>query len=81
MEEQTQNVQIDETIHNCVCKIRRDKNVTQEDLASAVGVTRQTIIAIEKGDYVPSVLLALKISEYFNQPLEDIFKVGAKECS
>ena len=47
--------------------------VTQEDLAKGIGVTRQTIIAIEKGNYTPSVLLALKISKYFKKPVGDIF--------
>jgi len=47
--------------------------MTQEELAQAVDVTRQTIISIEKGNYVPSVLLALKISRHFKQPLEKVF--------
>ena len=47
--------------------------VTQEALADAVGVTRQTVIAIEKGNYIPSVLLALKIAKFFKKPLEDVF--------
>jgi putative transcriptional regulator len=48
---------------------------TQEDLAQAVGVSRQTIIAIEKGNYVPSVLLAIKLSSYFDLPVEKVFFV------
>jgi putative transcriptional regulator len=52
---------------------RLKKKLTQEELAKAVGVTRQTIIAMEKGSYTPSVLLALKIARYFKQPLESIF--------
>ena len=64
-----------ETVANLVCELRRDKGVTQCDLADAVGVTRQTIIAIEKGNYVPSVLLALKISRYFGKSLEKIFSL------
>lgn len=47
--------------------------ITQEQLAQDIGVTRQTIIAIEKGNYVPSLLLALVIAHYFNKSLEDIF--------
>lgn len=47
--------------------------MTQEAAAQAVGVTRQTIIAIEKGDYVPSVLLAIKIAKLFNAKVEEIF--------
>lgn len=64
-----------ETVLNQVGDMRRGKCVTQEDLAAAIGVTRQTIIAIEKGNYVPSVLLALKISQYFGKPLEKIFSI------
>ena len=46
---------------------------TQEDLASAVGVTRQTIIAIEKGNYTPSVLLALRLAGSLECTVEDLF--------
>ena len=52
---------------------RAMKNITQEELANAIGVTRQTIIAIEKGDYNPSLELALKIARYFGAGIEDIF--------
>lgn len=54
---------------------RNKKGITQEELAKAIGVTRQTIIAIEKGNYTPSVLLALKIAQYFNKSVESIFKL------
>ena len=46
---------------------------TQEDLAEAAGVTRQTIIAIEKGNYTPSVLLALRLARILGCPVEDLF--------
>jgi len=52
-----------------------ERKMTQEILAEETGVTRQTIIALEKGNYVPSVLLALKIARYFKTPLEQIFKL------
>ena len=64
-----------EIISNSVSKLRLDAGITQEDLAKTVGVTRQTIIAIEKGNYTPSVLLALKISRFFNKKLEDMFNI------
>ncbi len=51
--------------------------ITQEDLAKTLGVTRQTVIAIEKGNYTPSVLLALKIASYFKQPMEKVFQLKA----
>lgn len=65
-----------EYILNEVNKLRTDKNVTQEELAEKVQVSRQTIIAIEKGNYTPSILLALKISKFFNLPVEKIFKIS-----
>ncbi len=55
-------------------KVWRAKfDLTQDGLAKKVGVTRQTIIAIEKGDYNPSVELALKISFVFKTSVEEIF--------
>lgn len=62
-------------VTNKVQQIRKEKNVTQEELAVSIGVTRQTIIAIEKGNYTPSVLLALKISRIFNKPVEELFSI------
>jgi len=63
------------TVSNVVQKIRTDKGFTQEELADKVGVSRQTIIAIEKGNYTPSVLLALKIARVFKLSVEDIFSL------
>lgn len=63
------------TINNYVQRYRNKRKVTQEDLAKAVGVTRQTIIAIEKGNYTPSILLALKIAKYFKTPVEKLFTI------
>jgi putative transcriptional regulator len=48
-------------------------NLTQEDLAKAVGVTRQTVIAMEKGQYNPSLELAFRIARYFKVNIENIF--------
>lgn len=62
-----------ETVGNRVYEMRTKAGKTQEDLAEAVGVTRQTVIAIEKGNYAPSVLLALKIARFFKEPMEKIF--------
>ena len=64
-----------ELIHNKVCDLRTRKGITQEVLADAIGITRQTVIAIEKGNYTPSVMLALKIAEFFNVPVENIFSI------
>ena len=49
------------------------QNITQEDLAKAIGVTRQTVIAMEKGKYNPSLELAFKIARYFKVSIENIF--------
>ncbi|MGE5479451.1 MAG: helix-turn-helix transcriptional regulator [Chloroflexota bacterium] len=54
---------------------RAIKNITQEELAKAVGVSRQTINAMELGKYAPSVILALKIARHFEKPLEAIFSL------
>lgn len=51
------------------------KNITQEDLAKKIGVSRQTINAMEAGKYVPSTVLALKIAKYFDKKVEDIFEL------
>lgn len=52
---------------------RAEFDLTQEDLANKCGVTRQTIIAVEKNKYVPSLKLALKIAKVFARPIEKIF--------
>jgi len=52
---------------------RAMQNLTQEDLAKELGVTRQTIIAIEKEKYDPSLILAFKIARFFKVQIEDLF--------
>lgn len=54
---------------------RAVKSITQEELARAIGVSRQTINAMEAGKYVPSTVLALKIARYFNKSVENIFEL------
>ena len=59
---------------NTIRRCRFDNNeMSQEDLANAVGVTRQTIHSIEKGKFIPSALLALKIAGFFNKRVDEIF--------
>ena len=60
-------------MENNIRILRAGKNLTQEELASKVGVTRQTIIAIEKGNYIPSLELAYKIALFFNKKIEEVF--------
>lgn len=64
-----------EYVRNNVQELRTRTGITQEELAGAVGVSRQTIIAIEKGNYTPSVALALKLARYFKVPVEKIFQI------
>lgn len=60
-------------INNYVKMHRAKLGFTQEELAKACHVTRQTIIAMEKGSYTPSLELAFRLSELFNVPIEEIF--------
>jgi putative transcriptional regulator len=62
-----------EKLVNNVRQKRVLAKLTQEDLAGLVKVTRQTIIAIEKGNYSPSVLLALRLAKHLNSTVEDLF--------
>lgn len=54
--------------------LRAERDLTQEQLATALEVSRQTMNAIEKGKFDPSLPLAFKISRYFKMPIEDIFQ-------
>lgn len=71
---------VKKTLH-CVVRILKNKikelrmkfNLTQEDLAKKLDVSRQTIISLEKGRYNPSILLAHKIAKVFNLKIEDVF--------
>jgi len=60
-------------LHNNLKAIRVQKNLTQEHLAGVVGVTRQTIIAIEKEKFVPSVKLALEFASALDTPFDELF--------
>jgi putative transcriptional regulator len=62
-------------IENCIRRLRFDADeMTQKDLADAVGVTRQTIMAIENAKYFPSLELAFQIAEVFGRPLDEVFQ-------
>ena len=56
---------------NRIAQLRKERRITQEELADAVGVTRQTIISLENGRYNASLLLAHKIAKYFGSSIEE----------
>ncbi len=58
---------------------RAKKNITQADLAEAIGVSRQTINAIELGKYNPSVILALKLAKFFETSIHQIFELEVND--
>lgn len=60
-------------MENKLEELRKNKGLSQEQLAEKVLVSRQTIISLEKGRYNPSLDLAFKLSKFFNAPIEDIF--------
>lgn len=62
-------------IHNRIRQLRFGAGeMTQQELADLVGITRQTIIALEQGKYYPSLELAFRIARQFSLPLEDVFQ-------
>jgi putative transcriptional regulator len=60
-------------LKNKLEEIRKQKGIKQEELADAMGVSRQTISSLENGRYNPSVILAIKLARYFGLNVEDIF--------
>ncbi|RTE09504.1 helix-turn-helix transcriptional regulator [Paenibacillus whitsoniae] len=64
-------------VGNHIRKLRFNHHeMTQQQLADKVGVTRQTIVALEKGNYSPSLELAFRIARAFNMPIEEVFFYG-----
>jgi putative transcriptional regulator len=61
------------TFENCIPALRAEMHLTQQELADAIGVTRATIIALEKGSYNPSLELAFRLSKFFKLKIEKIF--------
>ena len=64
----------EESIRSKVYEYRVLARLSQQELADRVGVSKQTIFVMEKGNYVPSLLLAFRISNFFNVPLTEIFE-------
>ena len=58
---------------NRIEEIRRERGILQEELAKALGVSRQTISSLENGRYNPSILLAYKAAKYFGMTIEEVF--------
>ena len=60
-------------MENRIKEFRKEQKLTQDDLAKAVDVTRQTIISLENGKYTASLQLAFKLTKFFNVQIEDLF--------
>ena len=67
-------------IHNSVRQHRLVRGMTQQELAERIGVTRQTVLSIEKGKYTPSVALALCIAAVFEVPVEVLFQLKKEDA-
>ena len=65
-----------ETVHNRIAMLRVERGISRRDLAEALGVHYQTVGYLERGEYSPSLYLALRISEYFEVPVEVIFSTS-----
>lgn len=66
---------------NRIAELRRVRRVTQEELAEAVAVTRQTIISLENGRYNASLLLAHRLARYFDTTIEQLFLFEEEDAS
>ena len=66
-------------MENRIAALRKERRISQAELAEAVAVTRQTIISLESGRYNASLLLAYKIAKYFETTIEDIFLFEEEE--
>mgnify|MGYP001022566273 FL=1 len=66
-------------LNNCLAELRKARSITQEELADALMVSRQTVSSIENGRYNPSILLAFKIARFFQMTIEEIFYQEGEE--
>lgn len=60
-------------MNNCLADLRKEQGITQDELADALEVSRQTISSIENGRYNPSIVLAFRIARFFKMSIEQIF--------
>jgi putative transcriptional regulator len=66
---------MNETIHNRIAMLRAERGISRRELSEALGVHYQTVGYLERGEYSPSLHLALRIAEYFDVPVEVVFSV------
>jgi DNA-binding XRE family transcriptional regulator len=66
---------VSEAIHNRIAMLRAERKVSRRELAEALGVHYQTVGYLERGEYSPSLHLALRIAEYFEVPVEVVFSI------
>jgi putative transcriptional regulator len=66
-----------ETIYNRIAMLRAERGISRRDLAEALGVHYQTVGYLERGEYSPSLYLALRLAEYFEVPVEVVFSTRA----
>ncbi len=64
---------------NRIEQIRKERGILQEEMAKAMGVSRQTISSLENGRYNPSIILAYKIARYFDMTIEEVFVFDEEE--
>ena len=65
----------DDVVHNRIAVLRTDRRVSRRELAEALGVHYQTVGYLERGEYAPSLHLALRIARYFDVPVESVFSL------
>jgi putative transcriptional regulator len=65
-----------ETIYNRIAILRAERKISRRELADALGVHYQTVGYLERGEYSPSLYLALRIAEYFEVPVEVVFSIN-----
>jgi putative transcriptional regulator len=68
---------MNDTVHNRIAMLRTERGISRRTLAEALDVHYQTIGYLERGEYSPSLYLALRIAEYFEVPVEVIFSIAA----
>ena len=79
--------QVTDTVHNRIAMLRAERGVSRRELSEALGVHYQTIGYLERGEYSPSLFLALKIADYFEVPIEVVFstepfaRIGTKTAA